>query len=422
MTEDNYKFIEEKIIPKKKRLIKETFKKMLKLLFAGAVFGAAAVITGIPLYNALGGVKPTQNPTHTVPTSEPAATTTPFAENDEDSKNEKNPAVLDLGEVSIREYAAVRSMVAELAKQYEDTVVTVTKVTEGVDCFQNPVENSDSFSGLVIRVDNEYLYILTAYDGLKVNSAYEIYFRNGESSKANVHGVDRETGFAVISVRLEDVSVEVLESARKAVIGDSNELNEGDFVMAIGKPVGNMYSMTYGVVLTKPITKYLVDRQVSLFHTDMTCTDDGDGFVMDYQGNVVGIITNRFKNEPNNMLSFIGVSELEELLDILIYNKRMPYMGITASNMSQEYMTENGLENGIYITNVKPGSPAEEASLIAGDIILSVAGEPIKDVLAFTEILATRNIGEEIEVEIFRPYAKKEEIRTVKIVLTESMR
>jgi len=425
MTDNNYKFIDEKIIPQRKRIFKENMKRIGKLAFSGAVFGAAAVLTGMLIYNAMGGVKlpgdshVTVIPDVTPPTQAPSQNT---GNNNVTDGDDIANSVTGFGNMSVNDYEQARQKAVEYAKLYEDTIVTVAEVKEGKDCFQNPVESSDSFSGVIFRFDNKYVYILTEYDGLELNCAYEIYFRNGESTRARILGADRETGLAVISAPLDDMNEEMLTSMRKAVIGKSTEIKEGDFVAAIGNPAGPMYSITYGVVLTKPIEKYITDRQISLFHTDMVCIGDGGGVVMDSHGNVVGIITHRFDEYNNNTISFMGVSEIEDLLDILIRNSRMPYMGITASNIDEKYLKEQCIDNGIYITNVMGGSPSSDAGLSPGDVIISINGKSINDVQTFTKILTGSKVGEVVEVEIFRSYAKKDERRIIDVLLTESMR
>lgn len=423
MTEDNYKFIEEKIMPQRKRVIKERIFKLARLAVSGAVFGGAAVITGILIYNS--GIVHPDSTTQAKVT--PAPTQTPEAANITDGKDEKSGKEdkqqrIDLENFTIADYAEVREMVADFAESYDDTIVTVAKVTEGVDCFKNPVESSDSFSGVVVHVDEQYIYILTEYDGIEGNSAYEIYFRNGEFTRANVRGVDNITGLAVISARIDELSLEVLESAKKAVFGDSTQLRVGEFVTAIGNPAGSMYSMSYGTVLTKPIAKYITDRCVSLFHTDMPCVANGGGVVMNYEGKIVGFITKRFDTEESNITSFIGVSELENLISFLISNRNMLYMGIVPSDMSDEYMLENNLTNGIYVTSVEHGSPAENADLATGDIIVSIGDEEVEDVYGYSNIIASYNAGDVIAVTIRRPYAKKDVERTVNIVLGEAVR
>ncbi len=424
MTEDNYKFIEEKIIPQKKRVIKEKIVKFFKLAVSGAVFGSVAAVTGILIYSG-SGINHPEDVTKPEVTYEPVETPgvdTILEPKDELGGKSDSQESLNMEEFTIADYADLKGKVAEFAESYDDTIVTVAKVTEGVDFFENPVESSDSFSGVVVRVDNKNIYILTEYDGLEENSAYEIYFRNGEVTRANVLGVDKITGLAVISAKLDELSLEVLESARKAVIGNSTELKPGDFVTAIGNPAGSMYSMSYGAVLTKPITRYITDRRVSLFHTDMPCVANGGGVVMNYEGRIVGIITKRFDTEDSNITSFIGISELENLINLLISNRNMLYMGVVAIDMTEEYMLENNLSNGIYITSVEQGSPAESANLVTGDIIVSIGDETVENVFGFSNIIASYNAGDKVSVTIRRPYAKNNVERTVSIVIGEAVR
>ena len=92
------------------------------------------------------------------------------------------------------------------------------------------------------------------------------------------------------------------------------------------------------------------------------------------------------------------------------------------SDMSEQYMLENNLSNGIYVMSVEPGSPAERANLVTGDIIVSVGDESVENVFGFSNIISSYNSGDKVAVTIRRPYAKNNVERTVNIVIGEAVR
>lgn len=421
MAEQNYKFIEEKIKPKKKRLIIEALKKWLKLILSGLVFGAVASVTAVVILNIseidMPGKGNTPNPELVEVATQSPGNKVKYPEED-DEAYQKN----SFRNFSAAQYDTMTGKLAQFAEDYNDTIVTVAKVTEGMDCFENPMECSDSFSGMVIRVDEENMYFLTRYDGLEENSAYRIYFRNGEYAAANVLGVDITTGLAVITTRLEDMTEAMLASARKALMGYSEEISIGDAIIAIGNPAGSMYSMSYGVVLTNPIVKSITDRQVLLYHTDLPYIAGAGGVVMNSEGVVIGILTSKFYAEYGGMMTFIGVAELDKLINTLISNRRMPYFGLQACNISDEYKSENDISCGIYITGVEPLSPAEDANLVVGDIITGIEQEPVDNVREYSDILSSYNPGDDIVVTIRRPFAKNNKERKIKVTLAEQVR
>ena len=419
MAEQDYKFIEEKIEPKKKRLFVEAAKKWFKLLLAALVFGVVASATAIVIFNLFGGKLKTKNNTPN-PELVKMVTRPPVdnTQQDDEVKSSRN----SFRDFTSADYDIMTGKMAQFAQEYNDTVVTVTRVTEGMDCFENPMEYTDSFSGIVIHIDDEHMYILTRYDGLDEKSAYRIYFRTGEYTAATVRGVDTTTGLAVITAELEDMTTTMLSSTRKALIGYAERIKIGDAVIAIGKPAGSMYSMSYGVVLTNPIVKSITDRQVKLYHTNLPYIAGAGGVVMTSEGVVIGILTSKFYAEYGGMMTFVGIADLYNLINVLMNERNMPYFGLQVSNMSEEYMSENDLVSGVYITGVEQQSPAEEANLVVGDIVTMIGNHTIRDVNDYSEVLSSYDVGDEAVITINRIFAQNNKERKIKVTLTEQVR
>ena len=223
---------------------------------------------------------------------------------------------------------------------------------------------------MVLHISSEQLYILTLYDGLEENNKYQIVFRNGESAEATVLGTDVVTGLAVISAEVESLSQEVLDSVRSAEIGSSKSLQVGDLVVAIGNPMGSMYSIGYGLIGSEPSTRYLTDRKISLYCTNLQYVSNGGGVVMNTSGKVIGIITHRFDEDNVGIHTFMGITEIEELILQLMNHERRGTMGIVVSDITQAYLNELGVPNGVYVTDVASGSPAMQAGISVGDVLI----------------------------------------------------
>ena len=124
------------------------------------------------------------------PTATPSALPTSTPTPEQETMAPEEPTSIDDVNTIIQDYEEMYDVFAKFCDSYSDTIVTVAKITEGTDCFQNPIESRDSFSGLVLHISSEQLYILTLYDGLEENNKYQIVFRNGESAEATVLGTD----------------------------------------------------------------------------------------------------------------------------------------------------------------------------------------------------------------------------------------
>ena len=416
MEEKKFQFVEEQVKPNKKRLAKEGFIKILKIILAGIVFGVVAglviiIMTGKIHINggdASGSPAVSGKPTKNASTPRPKPTPTP--------KKTDNVAV----NISVHELSEMYSAIADFCDLYDDTIVTVAKVTEATDMFEQPVINSDSFSGLVIKVDNDMVYVLTQYDGLKENNRYKIVFRSGESSESQIVGTDSATGLAVIAAATEDLDAETINSVRTAVLNATDPIDPGDLVIAIGNPVGNMYSNMYGIVGGYPEKKYVTDKQINLYRTDMRYISDGSGVVMNSSGQVIGVITHRFDDEYTDVMTFIGMPEIYGLIKNMMENGSQATVGITASDISQDYYESLGVTSGIYVTNVANGSAAMAAGISVGDVILSIAGENIDSVEEYSDLISSYKAGDTIPVVIYRTYSKSDKIMNLKITLKDT--
>lgn len=409
MGEDSYKFIEENIRPKKTRLLKENMVKLLRLLLAGVIFGG---VSGIIFFavatNLFDSVEKEPFKINTV---------TPSPKIVKESSDKQEITADSIDKLDIKDYSKIYSVLYDYATSYSDTVVSVAKVTEGTDCFLNPVERMDSFAGLVMRIDRDNIYILTEYDGLDVNCNYEVVFANGEHAAAGVLGCDKSTGLAVIYASLDAIGNELLETVRTSLFGTSEELKPGEFVTAIGNPDGHMYSVSFGMITSSPVAKYMFDRKVSLYSTSIQAVSKSGGVVMNASGQVVGIITHRFDNEESGKIAFMGVSELRGLIEQLVNNDKRGYIGVIACDIVDTYKSEIGISNGIYINEVVSKSPAMNVGLAPGDIITEIDGEKVYSVNEYTDILAEYKAGDKIKLGIFRSYAKKEKEKTLDILL-----
>lgn len=425
MTEEDYKFIEEKIKPQKLRRITKQLKKMGFTAVLAVIFG---VIAACAFYFTRGLFGSEENkvpkPTVTLPektespvsTAEPVETKEPVKGNaDKADKNTgKSKVTLD-----INDYSAMYQTLSDYCNKYKNTIVTVAKTKSSDDFFQTLIDNRDSFSGLVLQNDNDKMYVLTEYDEIEDGINYQIILSNEESVDAQVLGTDEATGLAVITADITEVSDIAKEHIKTAELGYSEPIKTGSLVVALGNPMGSMYSINYGIVNREPNLKNLIDRHVVLFGTDITYIDKGSGFIMNTYGKVIGIITHRFDEEDSSNASFIGVSEVKGLIEQLMNNEARGRVGIIVNDVEEEYLSEWGLDNGVYVTEVESGSAAMEAGVSVGDVVLSISGKPIESVGDYTSILSKHQVGSEINIDVYCTYAKKNVKRTITVKLGE---
>jgi serine protease Do len=233
---------------------------------------------------------------------------------------------------------------------------------------------------------------------------------NGETAKYNakVIGVDEETDLAVIKIEPnKDLPV--------AKLGNSDGVQVGDWVLAIGSPFGLNATVTAGIVSAKD--RGGVGRQFQKFLQTDAAINPGNsgGPLVDLAGEVIGINTAIITGSRG----YEGVGfALPSSVAINVYNQIVQQGRVTRGSIGVSFqeelgtnaitLKELGANNGVVIMGVEPGSPAEKAGLKGGDVITSVNGHPVKTGNDLVNPIAQAPIGSKVKLGYVRDRQAKE--------------
>ena len=238
---------------------------------------------------------------------------------------------------------------------------------------------------------------------------------NGESTKytAKVVGVDEETDLAVIKV-------EAGKDLPTAKLGNSDGVQVGDWVLAIGSPFGLQATVTAGIISAKD--RGGVGRQFQKFLQTDAAINPGNsgGPLVDMAGEVIGVNTAIITGSRG----YEGVGfALPSTVAINVYNQLISSGRVTRGSIGVSFQEESGTnsitlkaygaQHGVAIMSVEPGSPAEKAGLKGGDIITSVNGQPVKTGNDLVNPIATAPIGSKVKLNYVRDGQAKETSATV---------
>src|SRR5258707_12347459 len=233
---------------------------------------------------------------------------------------------------------------------------------------------------------------------------------NGESTKytAKVVGVDEETDLAVIKV-------EAGKDLPTAKLGNSDGVQVGDWVLAIGSPFGLQATVTAGIISAKD--RGGVGRQFQKFLQTDAAINPGNsgGPLVDLAGEVIGINTAIITGSRG----YEGVGfALPSSVAINVYNQLIQQGRVTRGSIGVSFqedlgtnaitLKELGAANGVVIMGVEPGSPAEKAGLKGGDVITNVNGRPIKTGNDLVNPIAQAPIGTKVKIGYVRDRQSKE--------------
>jgi S1-C subfamily serine protease len=232
-------------------------------------------------------------------------------------------------------------------------------------------------SGFIISDEG---YILTNNHVIEGGGPITVEHVDGHSYTAEVVGTDSRDDIALLKVEpQEDFSV--------AVLGDSDKMEPGDWVMAMGNPLGFDYSATVGVVSGK-------GRQLpSSNFRDFIQTDaaiypgNSGGPLVNLAGEVIGINTAVI---PDTNLGFaVPINTVKEILPQLLESGGVTrgYLGVTIADVSEVLEPPEGVDEGAVVDTVHEDSPAAGAGIQAGDVIVAVDGQPVDGADTLTTII-----------------------------------
>src|SRR6202045_4005590 len=265
-------------------------------------------------------------------------------------------------------------------------------------------------SGVIVSKEG---HIVTNNHVLNGTDDVTVQLSDGRQSKAKIVGTDGQIDLAVLKIDLENLI--------PLPIGDSDKVRVGQIVMAIGNPFGLDESVSQGIISAKD-RRAMNDSQVEFFQTD-TAINPGNsgGPLVNIRGEVIGINTAIYSESGGNQgIGFaIPSNVVRAAMNSIISKGRVirGYLGVGIQPVTGDIAEQFKLTSarGALVTDVTPGSPAEKAGIIRGDVIRKVNGYEVKDTIALVNRIAEADIGSNLTIDLVRDG----EIKTVSAKVIE---
>lgn len=285
------------------------------------------------------------------------------------------------------------------AANVHSTVGITTSVTTNFWGYQST--SAASGSGFIISPDG---YILTNYHVIEESDSITVTLYSGQSHEAQVIGYDESNDIAVLKVEATQLP--------PVILGDSDNLNIGDDVLAIGNPLGELtFSLTAGKISAK-------DREVTfsngvmmnLLQTDCAINSgNSGGALFNLYGEVIGVTNAKYSGSSQGSASIdnigfaIPLNSIRGIIESIIEKGYVskPYIGVSVTDTPQEYQFY-GLPQGAAVRSIEPDSPAAQADLQPGDIITNINGEAITGSKELVRYLRSCTIGQELKLTLYR--------------------
>jgi serine protease Do len=305
-----------------------------------------------------------------------------------------------------------------ISNDISDSIVTVTSISKQVDIFKDEYELIKSTSGLVVADNDVDLIILVSLDKVKDSSKILVSFTETVQVQAKLQAYNTDLNLAAIAVSLDDIPPSNLKKITPAVLGESYSLVVGTPILALGSPNGYVGSMELGIISSKGTSVYITDNKIDTFTTDITSNSNSEGVIVNLRGEVIGIITQKLKDELNpDVNTVIGVSKIKNIIERLVNNSDQVYFGIKGADMTQSALSKVEATSGICITEVEADSPALEGGLQSGDIIVTVNETPILSVNTFYNLINAYEPKATLKVAIKRTIKNETKDMEIEVIL-----
>ena len=385
-------------------------------LVAGGVFiGTAAVGTKVI------GTATEQKQEVTIPTT----TTTTAADSSDTSDTVKAT-----GEMSVKDVAssAMPSLVA-----ISTTTVEEVETFFGTTSQEVPA----SGTGVIVGQNDDELLIATNNHVVSGATSLSVSFIDDETVEGQIKGTDADNDLAVVAVKLSDIKDETKSQIKIAVMGNSDDLEVGDQVVAIGNALGTGQSLTSGYISAKDRTISSQDESTGetitsegLIQTDAAINPgNSGGALLNMNGEVIGINSAKLAStEVEGMGYAIPVSRVSDIIENLMNEQTRTKVaaedqgtiGIKCLDVSSQIQQAYNMPAGVYISEVTSGSAAENAGLKSGYVLTSFDGHSITSTSELKSLLQYYSAGETVEVEVQVPDNGSYETKTFSLTLGTS--
>lgn len=274
------------------------------------------------------------------------------------------------------------------------------------------------YSGVIISKSDDF-FILTHIDSVAGGDAIYAVFGGQYEVKADICYKDIDTNIAILKIPAKGLSGAIDNVTGEAIISKNGQAEIGNQVYFSGMMGDKDCSIVQASVISTGEEHYGVDVDYSIYKVNIAWNANKDGFLFDNAGNLTGMYMPLKRD--GSIVSIQDLTGINSLIESVIDEKKVPFIGITGQKVSVEVekLVGHNMPDGVYVTDVAVDSPAYKAGIMVGDIIHRAEATSIRSISDIRGLIDKKNVGDTITIYIYRNIVSKYNTYSIDVKLGE---
>jgi serine protease Do len=295
-----------------------------------------------------------------------------------------------------------KNLLIDIIKSVNPSVVNISSRVSS----NNPFEaGGGKGTGIIFNSDDENMYIVTNYHVVRGAKEVEIIIEDSKPIYAKLVGRDQNADIAVVSISIESALEAGVNKISTVEFGNSETLQVGELVLAIGNALGEGNTSTLGIISATNKEIEIDNVKLKVIQTDAAINSGNSGGpLINMNGEVIGINTAKVNDSKVEGMGYsITSNEVIRIVEEIMNSEPRPFLGVSGVDMQKHIARSYNLPViGVIVTGVVEGTPAEKAGIQESDIITSFNGETVNTFDDLLRMIKDTPLGQRVEVNLIR--------------------
>lgn len=301
---------------------------------------------------------------------------------------------------------SVKSL-SDVAKKEKRSVVSLLVLTGATIGNKEFVSESQSVSGVLIADNGQELLILGPTMEVGETQQIQATFCDGKKYQVTEKKSDANLELTIYAVKESQLEEKTEKSIRLAALGSSYEVKKGDTTVLLGMLFGQGDAVGYGVLRSSTEKAERADGTYHILGAELAGFTGGSGIMFNRQEEVIGIICDAAgEDAKEELMHAYAISDIKDVMQFLANGESVPYIGIHATDVSENIAEDRRIPRGIYVDKVEADSPAMRAGIQSGDVLTAIGGTDIENFEQYHELLMEEKEGTHLLIKGYRRGAK----------------